>query len=220
MNILFQGDSITDGMRLKEPERRRDLNNQTGHSYVYILAGYLGYTRAKAGLRFINRGVSGESIGEIYARREADIFEENPDVFSLLAGINESCRITDGENITEHMKKFEKTYRQLLDELLERRPDCGIILCEPFVFETERNAAEYPKQYAVIKAISEMLPEAARAYHAVYVTLWDEMRSLCDETGNTYWTWDGIHPTEAGHHFIAMRWLEKISLSGLLERKK
>lgn len=188
MNILFQGDSITDGNRLKDPESRWDLNHQTGHSYVYILAGHLGYTHAKAGLRFINRGVSGESIGEIYARREADIFEENPDVFSLLAGINEAGRIKEGENIAAHMKKFEKTYRQLLDELRGRRPDCGIVLCEPFVFETERNAAEYPKQYAVVKEISEMLPETARAYHAVYVTLWDEMRSLCAGTGNTYWT--------------------------------
>ena len=28
MKILFQGDSITDGNRYKEPERRHDLNHQ------------------------------------------------------------------------------------------------------------------------------------------------------------------------------------------------
>lgn len=30
MKILFQGDSITDGNRYKEPERRHDLNHQIG----------------------------------------------------------------------------------------------------------------------------------------------------------------------------------------------
>lgn len=219
MNILFQGDSITDGMRLKEPERRWDLNNQIGHSYVYMIAGYLGYTRATAGLHFINRGISGESISDIYERRKTDIFSENPDIFSLLVGINESWRINDGDNIPVHMKKFEKLYRMLLEELREQRPDTGVVICEPFVFETERNKVEYKKEFSVVKEISEMLPGITRDYNAVYVTLWNEMRSLCAETGNTCWTWDGIHPTEAGHHFIALKWLEKVSLSGLLERE-
>ena len=39
MKILFQGDSITDGNRYKEPERRHDLNHQIGHSYAFIVSG-------------------------------------------------------------------------------------------------------------------------------------------------------------------------------------
>lgn len=42
MKILFQGDSITDGNRYREPERRHDLNHQIGHSYAFIVSGMLG----------------------------------------------------------------------------------------------------------------------------------------------------------------------------------
>ena len=44
MKILFQGDSITDGARLKPVEKRWDKNHQIGHSYAYIwrVADYRG----------------------------------------------------------------------------------------------------------------------------------------------------------------------------------
>lgn len=58
MKILFQGDSITDGNRYKEPERRHDLNHQIGHSYAFIVSGMLGAEYPDAGLRFVNRGIS------------------------------------------------------------------------------------------------------------------------------------------------------------------
>lgn len=54
MKILFQGDSITDGNRYKEPERRHDLNHQIGHSYAFIVSGMLGAEYPDAGLKFVN----------------------------------------------------------------------------------------------------------------------------------------------------------------------
>lgn len=38
IRVLFQGDSITDGNRYKEPERRWDLNHRIEHTYVYDMA--------------------------------------------------------------------------------------------------------------------------------------------------------------------------------------
>ena len=42
IRILFQGDSITDGNRYKDPSSRWDLNHQIGHSYVFNITGILG----------------------------------------------------------------------------------------------------------------------------------------------------------------------------------
>ena len=42
IKILFQGDSITDGNRYKDPQKRWDLNHQIGHFYVFNIAGILG----------------------------------------------------------------------------------------------------------------------------------------------------------------------------------
>ena len=55
LKILFQGDSITDGNRLKEPELRWDLNHQIGHSYAFIDAAKLGYQNPGKYI-FVNRG--------------------------------------------------------------------------------------------------------------------------------------------------------------------
>ena len=63
MKILFQGDSITDGNRYKEPERRHDLNHQIGHSYAFIVSGMLGTEYPDAGLKFVNRRADCSAAG-------------------------------------------------------------------------------------------------------------------------------------------------------------
>ena len=35
--ILFQGDSITDGKRLRGKENEWDLNHQMGHGYAFVV---------------------------------------------------------------------------------------------------------------------------------------------------------------------------------------
>lgn len=40
--ILFQGDSITDGKRLRGKENEWDLNHQMGHGYAFIVNALLG----------------------------------------------------------------------------------------------------------------------------------------------------------------------------------
>lgn len=40
--ILFQGDSITDGGRLKGKENAWDLNHQMGHGYAFLINAAMG----------------------------------------------------------------------------------------------------------------------------------------------------------------------------------
>ena len=85
--ILFTGDSITDGNRYKDPGMEWDLNHQMGHSYAYIVNGIVGckYPNKYA---FKNRGISGNRIADLYARKDADLFAIKPDVLSILVGVN------------------------------------------------------------------------------------------------------------------------------------
>ena len=87
IRVLFQGDSITDGNRYKDPQNRWDLNHQIGHSYVFNVVGALG-RRFPGKYAFINRGVSGDTVEKIAARWQQDTSDEKPDVLSLLLGIN------------------------------------------------------------------------------------------------------------------------------------
>lgn len=119
--ILFQGDSISDGNRYKDPIARDDLNHQIGHTFIYIIAGIMGLKYADKHISFINRGVSGDNIEQIYDRREEDIFAEHPDVFSILAGMNDYWLWKDDPEHTRSSKKFTDSFLTRFLSIIRRQ---------------------------------------------------------------------------------------------------
>lgn len=93
--ILFQGDSITDGNR----GRDEDPNHILGHSYAYIIGGKLGNERAEENLVFYNRGVSGDRISDLYARWNEDAISLQPDIISILIGVNDIWRMMKEDQV-------------------------------------------------------------------------------------------------------------------------
>ena len=83
--ILFQGDSITDGNR----GRNSDLNHVHGHSYQYMIAAELGADNIDKSVEFINRGISGNRISDLYGRWKEDCLNLKPTVLSILIGVND-----------------------------------------------------------------------------------------------------------------------------------
>lgn len=66
--ILFTGDSITDGNRYKDEKDQGDLNHQMGHSYAYIINALMGSLYPEEQFRFLNRGISGNRVIDLYGR--------------------------------------------------------------------------------------------------------------------------------------------------------
>lgn len=89
--ILFQGDSITDAGRSRE-----DLTN-LGKGYPLFVAGALGMDEPGE-YEFVNRGISGNRIVDIYARIKMDIINLKPDVMSLLIGVNDVWHEVSSQN--------------------------------------------------------------------------------------------------------------------------
>ena len=89
--ILFQGDSITDA------GRDRDDFYDLGKGYPVLVAGRLGLD-APGEFRFLNRGVSGDRIVDVYARMKRDILNLKPDVLTLLVGVNDVWHEFDQHN--------------------------------------------------------------------------------------------------------------------------
>ena len=79
--VLFQGDSITDCAR-----NREDITS-TGVGYVHMVKGQLGCEYPEK-YEFINKGISGNRIVDVYARIKMDIINLKPDYMSLLIGVN------------------------------------------------------------------------------------------------------------------------------------
>ena len=217
IRILFQGDSITDGGRLKPVECRWDLNHQIGHCYVDPIAAELGRNHPGK-YTFINRGMSGDTVTALGARWQTDTLDEHPDILSILVGINGN-RDFDG-NFIENLEEYEKKYRALLDAARAQNPDLEIILMEPFVLPVGHIAEKFDAYMAVFSRRQAIVRQIARDYGAIFVPTQDCLNRLVEETAPIlaangcdidpmkYWLWDGVHPTEAFHYELSRLWLE------------
>lgn len=203
MRILFQGDSITDGNRLRD--NPSDLNHQIGHSYAYILTAHYGARFPERGLAFVNRGCSGNRARDIAVRMEPDILALQPDLVSLLAGVNDVCRARDvGE--TPDLAAFERVYRSILTAVREQNPRCVLVLLEPFLGPDKGPSED-------MAAVQQIIRELAAAFHALHVPLQQRFEQAFLRAEPRYWLWDGVHPTEAGHQLIADAWQEAVEPS-------
>ncbi|GGG09551.1 lipase [Paenibacillus albidus] len=209
--ILFQGDSITDGNR----GRNEDPNHILGHSYAFILAGKLGRLLAGQQPTFYNRGISGDRMSDLYARWNEDAISLQPDIISILIGVNDIWRMMKGEpsGVTD---RFERAYRHVLEETREVMPNTQLILCEPFILRTGAPAEQWENWEQKIKHYQQVVRQLAEEFGAVHVALQGAFEAAAERAEASYWLWDGVHPTAAGHDLIAGEWLQAVEKSGLL----
>ena len=60
----------------------------------------------------------------------------------------------------------------------------------------------------LIAPIQQVLPKIAEDYDAAFVPLQQKFNALCEKREASYWLWDGVHPTAAGHEVIARQWVK------------
>lgn len=141
MRFLFQGDSITDG----NWGRNHDPSHILGHGYVYHIAGELANRYAHLMPKFYNRGVSGNTVFNIHSRWQEDALEIEPDVLSVLCGVNDNSAFFaksggyyDDATIAESsLERFEFHYRAMLEKSRKQNPDLVILLGLPFRFRED-----------------------------------------------------------------------------------
>ena len=204
--ILFQGDSITDGGRMKDYEH--DLNHQMGHGYAYIVNSTLGAKYPEKNLKFINKGISGNRIGDLYARWIEDAMNIRPDILSILVGIND-CEQLRYYGKGSDAVRFEKIYRILIEDTLQSKPDIKLVLMEPFGLPVGERKDNFQEMYDMLKGYQQATKRIAEDYGAIFVPLQDKFFELSEKYSPDYWSWDGIHPTVCGHGIIADEWMEK-----------
>jgi len=205
--ILFQGDSITDCGRNKED------GLHTGRGYAHLVEAQLG-AEAPGQYEFLNRGISGNRIVDVYARIKKDIINLQPDYMSLLIGVNDVWHELGGKHNGVDAEKFEKIYDMLLSEIFEDLPDVKIMLLEPFVLpgtatdprEEEPDRWEYFSTQVPLRAAAAK--RMAEKYGLPFIPLQDRLDEACKAAPASYWLRDGVHPTAMGHWLIKEAWLD------------
>ncbi len=199
--ILFQGDSITDAGRSREGDANRGL----GQGYASVIASRLGYAFAEAGHRFLNRGISGNRVSDVYARWNEDAISLRPDVISLLIGVNDAWRTV--HRLPEGASdRFARIYRHLLEETKETMPEAVLVLCEPFVLRVGIVADGWEEWRRIVDGYGQFVRSLAAEYDAVFVALQEPFKRATQRAEAGYWLSDGVHPTAAGHELIASEW--------------
>jgi len=96
-----------------------------GQGYPLLVKADMGFENP-AKYEFLNRGVSGNRVIDLYARVKNDIIYLKPDVMSILIGVNDVWHeILEVPNSVDN-DKFYKIYSMLIEEIKEALPDIKI----------------------------------------------------------------------------------------------
>lgn len=199
MKILFQGDSITDAGRNRE-------QLCLGKGYPVMIGGELG-AHFPGKYTFDNKGVSGNRIVDVYARIKVDCWNLEPDVISLLIGVNDVWHEFGNKNGVEP-DRFEKVYRMLIEDSKAKLPNIKFMLMEPFVLPGRATEAAWEDFSGTVYQLAEIVQKLAKEYNLSFVPLQEKLNAACKLCPPEYWLGDGVHPTAAGHRLISDAWLE------------
>ncbi len=205
MKILFFGDSITDAGRAKDQDGSAV---SLGYGYVRTVGGrLLGKDPVKYEL--YNRGISGHRIVDLYARVKCDCWNLEPDVLSILIGVNDVWHGVHGVNGVE-LDRFEKVYRMLLEDTKKVLPNVKLMIMEPFVLPgTATVHQDKYEEFLAVKDYAKVCKKLAEEFNAVFIPLQAKFDATQEKYGdNTYYLRDGVHPNTAGAEMIADAWLE------------
>lgn len=228
--VLFSGDSITDGNRVKS----MDCNHIMGHGYQYIVASKLALENAESRPKFINKGYSGDVAEGLFEKWQEDVIDNKPTVLSILVGVNDGGRgWFDGITPDEAAARHEKYLRAILEKTRKELGDIKIIVCEPFYFPLDKSDYSYkftphpdgvegpfkrpdsndPEDSVAYREAANIRIRAAtkklaEEFDCIFVPLYEKIKEQASKSKTEYFIWDGTHPSIAGHMLIAEEWLK------------
>ena len=201
--VLFQGDSITDCGRLTCGGAGYPMN-EIGPGYAGLISSRLLWDHAGDELNFINRGISGNRIVDLYARWKADALNLNPDILSLLIGVNDVLHEVSRNNGVG-IERYDEFLRRILAWSRERNPDLALVIMEPFILPFGYGNEEMVPE---IKRRGEVVRQVATDFKAIFIPLQQPFEQAAERFGAEFMLVDGVHPTPAGHQMIADLWLK------------
>ena len=201
MKILFQGDSVTDA------GRDRSDPHDMGNGYPRFASAMIQDSFPDTELEFVNLGTSGNRTEHLVERMEADFMEIQPDIVSILIGINDVWHHYAFEYVETTDEQFEKNYRTVLDAI-KSRTNARILLIQPFLLETvdpakQELCEELARKQAIVKRLADEYADA-------YLPLDEVLHSLTEEEP-AYYAADGVHPTPDGACCIGEAYLGAIA---------
>ena len=200
IKLLFQGDSITDAGR-----DRRNYHD-LGSGYPKYSAELIKADHPDTEFEFINLGISGNRTSELFDRFYHDGIAFQPDVISILIGVNDVWHRYGTMRIMTTDEQIALNYRELLKRI-KRETNSKIVILSPYVLDAENTAYLKDDLKTVIPIIKLLADEYADAYIPLQ-ELFDE--AMKTQPHPLFYSNDGVHPNENGAKFIAEQYARAV----------
>jgi len=203
--VLFTGDSITDC-------GRRGEQRPLGAGYVRMVADLINVRYPDNGCRFINTGIGGNIVRDLFDRWTDDCIRHQPDWLSIMIGINDVNRYLSGAQDMYGPAGYEDYYGKILTRAREET-GAELVLLTPFYMSTARPTeqdgwrgrvmAALPDYIAVVERMAEQFGARLVRPHEMFQE--QLKRHRADEFGA-----EPVHPNATGHLMIAHEWLRAV----------
>ena len=200
MKILFHGDSITDAGRDK-----RNYHDM-GKGYPKFATELIKEAFPSVDFEFINQGISGNRTCQLFDRLYLDAIAFEPDVISILIGINDVWHRHGSGKIETTDLQVETNYRAIL-ERLKAQTNAKILILAPFLLDSADKEDWRPEVERLIAIVRGLANEFADAYVPL-----DELfaEALKTQPEPQYYSPDGVHPNDNGRAFIGKHYFEAV----------
>jgi len=196
--ILFQGDSITDAGRSKT-ETRFNHPGALGSGYAFLASASLMGSHPEKSLKIYNKGISGNKVYQLADRWERDTIAIQPDVLSILIGVNDFWHMMNG-SYKGTLETYRNDYRSLLSLTKEKLPDVQLIIGEPFAL---KGTSVKPDWFPLFHDYRSVAREIANEFNATFIPYQQIFDKALELAPVSYWVPDGVHPSIAGAQLMA-----------------
>lgn len=200
--VLFQGDSITDAGRSREHASKPNAQPALGGGYAWLAAGGMLASRPELDLTIYNRGISGNKVHQLAARWDAECLALQPDVLSILIGVNDIWH-SRGGNYDGTVEMYERDYHALLERTRAALPEVKLVVCEPFVLRCGAVDDSWFPEFDTYRAAARRVADQHDATWVGFHAMFEEAVRYAPAE---HWAKDGVHPSHAGAALMAQAW--------------
>lgn len=201
IRFLFQGDSVTDAGR----DRRNYYN--LGHGYAKFTAETLREMFPETDFEFINLGIGGNRTDQLFDRLYEDCVKLQPDIVTVLIGINDIWHRHDSKKITTTDEQFAANYRAILARI-KAETNAKLAVFLPYLLDAPQQAILRPDLDRMIPMAREIASEYADVVLELDSAFAEALKS---QPAPLYYSADGVHPNENGARFIAKQVVKAVA---------
>lgn len=221
--VLFQGDSITDSNRDRGHAATANHQAGLGNGYAWLAAAGLlvrfdaagpntdnpathNNATPGQGLSVLNRGISGHKVFQLADRWQQDCFDLQPDVISILIGVNDIWHAKNG-NYDGTVAIYERDYDALLERTKATLPKTRMVICEPFVLRCGAVKDDWFPEFDEYRMAARRVATKHNATFVAFQSMFDRAVRFAPPE---HWAKDGVHPSRDGAALMAHTWLATV----------